>query len=108
MRGTESVAIDRRSSLRNLHRVRPPPARGASASMSPIQHHANTARCMALVWGVHSALIDHDVADDTDGGCRSLPDRQDEGFAEAGDHIAIASACRLSSWHLLHVVEIPE
>ncbi len=82
--------------------------------MSPILSitpNLNTARRLALVWGVHSALIDHDVADIDEMAAAACQTAKDEGFAEAGDHIAIAAGMpfgRPGTINLLHVVEIPE
>ena len=82
--------------------------------MSPILSitpNLDTARRMALVWGVHSALIDHDVADIDEMAAAACQTAKDEGFAEAGDHIAIAAGMpfgRPGTINLLHVVEIPE
>jgi pyruvate kinase len=48
------------------------------------------ARRMAMVWGVHAALVDdvHDVAEMIDCACRTA---QAEGFAKAGDDVVVVA-----------------
>jgi pyruvate kinase len=67
------------------------------------------ARRMAMVWGVHAALVDdvHDVAEMIDCACRTA---QAEGFAKAGDDVVVVAGLPFGlsgTTNLLHVARIP-
>ncbi|RJX33215.1 MAG: pyruvate kinase [Oxalobacter sp.] len=74
-----------------------------------ITPNLTTARRMALTWGVHSALIEHDVADVdemVEAACRVSVA---EGFAKQGDLIVIAAGMPFGesgSTNLLRIAEI--
>jgi len=81
--------------------------------MSPILSitpHLATARRLALAWGVHSTVMDHDVADVdemVDVACRTA---FVEEFGLPGDRIAIAAGMPFGqpgNTNLLRVAEIP-
>ena len=68
-----------------------------------------TARRMALTWGVHSAMIDHDVADVDEMVAAACQAAVDEGFAEPGQPIVIAAGMPFGepgSTNLLRIAEI--
>ena len=70
-----------------------------------------TARRLALTWGVHSAVIDHDVVDIAEMAAAACNTAKAEGFAKPGDQIAIAAGMpfgRPGTTNLLHIVEVPE
>lgn len=74
-----------------------------------ITPHLATARRLALVWGVHSTVIDHDVADVdemVEAACRNA---LNEGFAKQGDQVAIAAGMPFGlpgTTNLLRIAEI--
>ncbi|MBS1187987.1 MAG: ttuE [Burkholderiaceae bacterium] len=82
--------------------------------MSPILSitpNIDTARRMAITWGVHSVLIDHDVADIDEMVAAACDTAKREGFAEAGNQLAIAAGMPFGhpgSTNLLHIVTVPE
>lgn len=68
-----------------------------------------TARRMALTWGVHSAMIDHDVANITEMVAAACKVAEQEGFAEKGQLIVIAAGVpfgKPGSTNLLRIAEI--
>ena len=74
-----------------------------------ITPNLDTARRMALTWGVHSAVIDHDVVDVNemvDAACNAAVA---EGFAEKGNLIVIAAGMPFGepgSTNLLRIAEV--
>ncbi|MEA5098558.1 MAG: pyruvate kinase [Burkholderiaceae bacterium] len=82
-----------------------------TAPILSITPNIDTARRMALTWGVHSALIDHDVVDVDEMVAAACNTAKSEGFAEPGDQIAIAAGMpfgRPGTTNLLHVVQVDE
>jgi len=81
------------------------------APILSITPHLATARRLALVWSVHSTVMDHDVADAdemVDAACRTA---FAEGFGLPGDQIAIAAGMPFGqpgNTNLLRVAEIPK
>ncbi len=79
------------------------------APILSITPHLATARRLALVWGVHSTVIDHDVKDVdemVDAACRAA---FSEGFAQSGDQLAIAAGMPFGqpgTTNLLRIAEI--
>lgn len=79
------------------------------APILSITPHLYTARRLALAWGVHSTVIDHDVKDVdemVDAACRTA---YFEGFAQPGDQLAIAAGMpfgRPGTTNLLRIAEI--
>ena len=79
------------------------------APILSITPHLSTARRLALVWGVHSTVIDHDVKDVdemVDAACRTA---FAEGFARPGDQLAIAAGMPFGqpgTTNLLRIAEI--
>ena len=79
------------------------------APILSITPHLATARRLALVWGVHSTVIDHDVKDVdemVDAACRTA---FSEGFAQSGDQLAIAAGMPFGqpgTTNLLRIAEI--
>ena len=79
------------------------------APILSITPHLSTARRLALVWGVHSTVIDHDVKDVdemVDAACRTA---FTEGFARPGDQLAIAAGMPFGqpgTTNLLRIAEI--
>ena len=79
------------------------------APILSITPHLSTARRLALVWGVHSTVIDHDVKDVdemVDAACRTA---FTEGFAGPGDQLAIAAGMPFGqpgTTNLLRIAEI--
>lgn len=79
------------------------------APILSITPHLSTARRLALVWGVHSTVIDHDVKDVdemVDAACRTA---YAEGFAQKGEQVAIAAGMpfgRPGTTNLLRIAEI--
>ncbi len=79
------------------------------APILSITPHLATARRLALVWGVHSTVIDHDVKDVdemVDAACRAA---FTEGFAQNGDQLAIAAGMPFGqpgTTNLLRIAEI--
>ncbi len=79
------------------------------APILSITPHLSTARRLALVWGVHSTVIDHDVKDVdemVDAACRTA---FTEGFAQPGDQLAIAAGMPFGqpgTTNLLRIAEI--
>lgn len=79
------------------------------APILSITPHLSTARRLALVWGVHSTVIDHDVKDVdemVDAACRTA---FSEGFAQPGDQLAIAAGMPFGqpgTTNLLRIAEI--
>lgn len=68
-----------------------------------------TARRMALTWGVHSALMDHDVANVNEMVAAACSIAVSEGFAKKGDLIVIAAGMpfgKSGSTNLLRIAEI--
>lgn len=80
--------------------------------MSPILSitpSVDTARRLALVWGVHSAVMDHDVADVDEMVVAACKTAVSEGFAEKGDLIVIAAGMpfgKPGSTNLLRIAEV--
>jgi pyruvate kinase len=74
-----------------------------------ITPHLATARRLALAWGVHSTVIDHNVADVDEmvgAACRTAVN---EGFAKPGDQVAIAAGMPFGlpgTTNLLRIAEI--
>lgn len=67
------------------------------APILSITPHLSTARRLALVWGVHSTVIDHDVKDVdemVDAACRTA---FTEGFAGRATSWPLQRACRLDN-----------
>lgn len=81
------------------------------APIMSITPHLSTARRLALAWGVHSTVIDHDVAnvdEMVDIACRAA---FTEGFGLYGDQIAIAAGMPFGqpgNTNLLRIAEIPK
>ncbi len=79
------------------------------APILSITPHLSTARRLALAWGVHSTVIDHDVKDVdemVDAACRTA---YSEGFAQPGDQLAIAAGMPFGqpgTTNLLRIAEI--
>ena len=79
------------------------------APILSITPHLSTARRLALAWGVHSTVIDHDVKDVdemVDAACRTA---YSEGFAQEGDQLAIVAGMPFGqpgTTNLLRVAEI--
>ena len=79
------------------------------APILSITPHLSTARRLALAWGVHSTVIDHDVKDVdemVDAACRTA---FAEGFAQPGDQLAIAAGMPFGqpgTTNLLRIAEI--
>lgn len=79
------------------------------APILSITPHLATARRLALAWGVHSTVIDHDVKDVdemVEAACRTA---YSEGFAQPGDQLAIAAGMPFGqpgTTNLLRVAEI--
>ena len=73
-------------------------ARGRpDAPILSITPYLQTARRMALAWGVHSTLLDHsihDVDDMVDAACRTA---YEEGFVEPGDSLTIVGGMPFGS-----------
>ena len=68
-----------------------------------------TARRMALTWGVHSVLIEHDVTDVDEMVAAASQAAVDEGFAKRGDLIVIAAGMpfgKSGTTNLLRIAEI--
>lgn len=79
------------------------------APILSITPHLATARRLALVWGVHSTVMDHDVVDVdemVEAACRTA---FAEGFGRPGDQLAIAAGMpfgKPGNTNLLRVAEI--
>ncbi len=79
------------------------------APILSITPHLSTARRLALAWGIHSTVIDHDVKDVdemVDAACRTA---YSEGFAQPGDQLAIAAGMPFGqpgTTNLLRIAEI--
>ncbi|MDR0933760.1 MAG: pyruvate kinase [Burkholderiaceae bacterium] len=80
------------------------------APILSITPHLATARRLALAWGVHSTVMDHNVADVdemVEAACRTA---FAEGFGQPGDPLAIAAGMPFGQpgiTNLLRVAEIP-
>jgi len=80
--------------------------------MSPILSitpNLDTARRLALAWGVHSAVIDHDVADVEEMVKAASQTAVAEGFAQKGDLLVIAAGMpfgKPGSTNLLRIAEV--
>jgi len=76
-----------------------------------ITPHLATARRLALAWGVHSTVIDHNVADVDEmvgAACRTAVNEE---FAKPGDQVAIAAGMpfgKPGTTNLLRIAEIPQ
>ena len=80
-----------------------------SSHILSITPNLATARRMALTWGVHSALMDHDVADVDEMVAAACKTSLEEGFAEKGDLIVIAAGMpfgKPGSTNLLRIAEV--
>lgn len=79
------------------------------APILSITPHLTTARRLALAWGVHSTVIEHDVADVdemVEAACRTA---LEEEFAQPGDQVAIAAGMPFGqpgTTNLLRIAEI--
>ena len=79
------------------------------APILSITPHLSTARRLALVWSVHSTVMDHDVVDVNEmveAACRTA---YAEGFGLPGDQLAIAAGMPFGqpgNTNLLRVAEI--
>ncbi len=74
-----------------------------------ITPNLDTARRMALTWGVHSALIEHDVTNVNEMVAAASQAAVDEGFAKHGDLIVIAAGMpfgKSGTTNLLRIAEI--
>jgi len=75
-------------------------------SLTPSQ---DTARRLAMAWGVHAVRVDEEVRDVAEMLLRASQAAQAEGFAAPGDHIAIVAGLpfgQAGSTNLLHVHKV--
>jgi pyruvate kinase len=80
-----------------------------SSPILSITPNLDTARRMALTWGVHSALMDHDVVDVDEMVAAACKTALAEGFAEKGNLIVIAAGMpfgKPGSTNLLRIAEV--
>ncbi|MDL2284040.1 pyruvate kinase [Oxalobacter sp. OttesenSCG-928-P03] len=80
------------------------------APILSITPHLATARRLALAWGVHSTVMDHDVVDVDEMVNAACNTTLNEGFGLPGDQIAIAAGMPFGqpgNTNLLRVAEIP-
>lgn len=79
------------------------------APILSITPHLATARRLALAWGVHSSVIDHDVQNVNEMVEAACQTATTEGFAKKGDHITIVAGMPFGqpgTTNLLRIAEI--